>query len=74
VEVASYDALCKMVQVGMGIGILPAGNVDLYKLPGTRMLKLAEPWAVRELVVCVRREDALSPVARLFFHHLRSGG
>lgn len=71
VEVASYDALCKMVQVGLGIGILPKGNADLYRLPGTRMLTLAEPWATRELVICVRRADALSPVARLFFDHLR---
>jgi DNA-binding transcriptional LysR family regulator len=72
VEVSSYDALCKMVQVGMGIGILPAGNAAIYRLPGTRMLKLDEPWATRELVICVRRADALSPVARLFFDHLRA--
>jgi len=72
VEVSSYDALCKMVQVGMGVGILPAGNAELYRLPGTRMLKLDEAWATRELVVCVRRADALSPVARLFFDHLRA--
>lgn len=70
VEVSSYDALCKMVQAGMGVGILPAGNAELYRLPGTRMLKLDEAWATRELVVCVRRADALSPVARLFFEHL----
>jgi DNA-binding transcriptional LysR family regulator len=72
VEVSSYDALCKMVQVGMGIGILPASNADIYRLPGTRMVKLDEPWASRELVFCVRRADALSPVARLFFEHLRA--
>ncbi len=70
VEVSSYDALCRMVQVGIGIGILPAGNAALYRLPGTRLLKLDEAWAKRELVVCVRRKDALSPVARLFFDYL----
>ena len=70
VEVSSYDALCRMVQVGLGIGILPAGNAELYRLPGTRTLKLDEPWATRELVVGVRRRDALSPVARLFFDYL----
>jgi DNA-binding transcriptional LysR family regulator len=70
VEVSSYDALCRMVQVGMGVGILPAGNAALYRLPGTRTLKLDEAWARRELVICVRRTDALSPVARLFFDHL----
>ena len=72
VEVSSYDALSRMVQVGMGVGILPEGNAELYRLPGTRMLKLDEAWAKRELVVCVRRADALSPVARLFFEHLRT--
>jgi DNA-binding transcriptional LysR family regulator len=61
-----------MVQVGMGVGILPAGNAELYRLPGTRRLKLDEAWASRELVVCVRRADALSPVARLFFDHIRT--
>lgn len=30
VKVSSYDALCRMVQVGLGIGILPAGNAELY--------------------------------------------
>jgi DNA-binding transcriptional LysR family regulator len=72
VEVSSYDALCRMVQAGMGIGILPAGVASLYRLPTTRLLKLDEPWAEREIVVCVRRADALSPVARLFFEHLRA--
>lgn len=70
VEVASYDALCRMVQVGLGVGILPAANAELYRLPGTRTLKLDETWAKRELVACVRRADALSPLARLFFEHL----
>lgn len=72
VEVSSYDALCRMVQAGMGIGILPAGVAALYRLPSTRLLKLDEAWATREIVVCVRRADALSPVARLFFEHLRA--
>lgn len=72
VEVSSYDALCRMVQAGMGIGILPAGVAALYRLPATRLLKLDETWAKREIVVCVRRVDALSPVARLFFEHLRA--
>ncbi|PXW25622.1 LysR substrate-binding domain-containing protein [Paraburkholderia caballeronis] len=70
VEVSSYDALCRMVQLGAGVGILPSGNADIYRLPGTRTLTLAEPWATRELAICVRRADALSPVARLFFSHL----
>ncbi|MEQ5838643.1 LysR family transcriptional regulator [Paraburkholderia acidicola] len=72
VEVASYDVLCKMVEGGVGIGVLPAGIVEIYALSGTRTLALEDSWASRELSVCVRRVDALSPVARLFFDHLRA--
>jgi len=72
VEVTSYDALCKMVECGVGIGVLPAGIVDIYTLSNMRTLSLDEPWASRELSVCVRRLDALSPAARLFFDHLRA--
>jgi DNA-binding transcriptional LysR family regulator len=73
VEVASYDALCKMVECGVGIGVLPAGIAGIYTLPDTRTLSLDEAWASRELSVCVRRLDALSPAARIFFDHLRAG-
>lgn len=72
VEVASYDALCRMVECGVGIGILPAGIAENYRLSGARALDLDEPWADRELSICVRRLDALSPSARLFFDHLRA--
>ncbi|MCX4174567.1 MULTISPECIES: LysR substrate-binding domain-containing protein [Paraburkholderia] len=67
VQVSSYDALSRMVQVGMGVGILPASNADLYRLPGTRVLKLDETWAKRELVVCVRRADASDRVIERLF-------
>ncbi|SAL72521.1 LysR family transcriptional regulator [Caballeronia udeis] len=72
VEVTSYDALCKMVECGVGICVLPAGIVDIYTLSNMRTLSLDEPWASRELSVCVRRLDALLPAARLFFDHLRA--
>ncbi|MGU7775471.1 LysR family transcriptional regulator [Burkholderia sp. MR1-5-21] len=74
VEVASYDALCRMVECGVGIGVLPAGIAENYLLSGAHVLDLDEPWADRELSICVRRVDALSPSARLFFDHLRASG
>ncbi|WP_263296951.1 hypothetical protein [Pseudomonas sp. BF-R-19] len=31
-EVSSYDALCLMVQAGLGIGITPEGSAAIYRM------------------------------------------
>jgi len=72
-EVSSYDALCLMVQAGLGIGIMPAGSAQLYKMDGATVISLDEAWAARELCVCVRSQEALSGAARLFLEHLLKG-
>ncbi|MDY7560711.1 LysR family transcriptional regulator [Pseudomonas sp. 10B1] len=69
-EVSSYDALCLMVQAGIGIGILPQGSVDIYAIEHAKTLALDEPWATRELIMCVRSREALSVTARLLFDHM----
>jgi DNA-binding transcriptional LysR family regulator len=71
IAVSSYDALWLMVQEGVGIAILPRGTAEKYRGDHTRLVRLSEPWAQRELSICVRSLEALSPAARLFFHHLR---
>ena len=70
-KVTGYDALCLMVAAGLGIGILPEGSARIYMgtLP-LRCIRLAEPWAERQLMLCVRSQDALSPVAQLLVEHL----
>jgi DNA-binding transcriptional LysR family regulator len=70
-EVSSYDALCLMVQTGMGIGILPKGSTSAYSMPEMKILRLDEPWAQRELSMCVRNVETLTPAARLLFDHLQ---
>jgi len=72
-EVSSYDALCLIVQAGLGIGIMPAGSAQLYKMDGATVISLDETWAARELCVCVRSQEALSGAARLFLEHLLEG-
>jgi DNA-binding transcriptional LysR family regulator len=69
-EVASYDALCLMVQAGMGIGIMPQASAAIYKMSGAKVLQLDEPWAARELDICVRSRAQLSVAAGLFLDHL----
>ena len=70
-KVTGYDALCLMVASGLGIGILPEGSARIYMgtLP-LRCVRLHEPWAERQLMLCVRSQDGLSPVAQLLAEHL----
>ena len=70
-KVTGYDALCLMVASGLGIGILPKGSARIYMgtLP-LRCIRLDESWAERQLMLCVRSQDALSPVAQLLAEHL----
>jgi DNA-binding transcriptional LysR family regulator len=60
-----------MVASGLGIGILPEGSARLYlgTLP-LHCIALQEPWAERELMLCVRATETLSPVTQLLAEHL----
>ncbi len=64
-QVRSFEAVCKLVQAGMGIGILPEGAAANFAGPmGLRMIRLTDKWALRRMFVCVRDMDALPRVAR----------
>ena len=74
-QVTSYDALCLMVSAGLGVCVMPRGSAGLYRktLP-LRIITLAEPWAQRDLALCVRAGEALSGAARLLVDHLLACG
>lgn len=72
-EVSSYDALCGMVQAGVGIGILPEGSLSIYNIERATVISLDESWTSREISVCVRSREALSVAAGLFLDHLLEG-
>lgn len=73
IHVPGFDAVCRMAQVGMGIGVIPY-NVYLAigKPLGLAAVTLSDNWAERELKIVVRDVAALSPVSRALFDHLRS--
>ncbi|OLF55565.1 LysR family transcriptional regulator [Pseudomonas chlororaphis] len=74
IHVPGFDAMCRMVQAGMGIGILPAGAFELFgRALGLHAVRLNDDWSERLLILVVRDEAALSPVSRLLFEHLRDG-
>jgi DNA-binding transcriptional LysR family regulator len=56
VEVRSFEAVLKMVQSGLGVGLLPK-DVGLSKAASGDVVcrPLPEPWAVRQMLICTRQ-------------------
>jgi DNA-binding transcriptional LysR family regulator len=75
-RVESFDAMCRMVSAGLGIGIVPDQFAERLGKPlGLRSLRLDEPWAARQHRICTRDLSALPAPARLLVDHLaRSAG
>jgi DNA-binding transcriptional LysR family regulator len=73
IHVPGFDAVCRMVQAGMGVGVLPLQVFEaMGRQLGLAAVALDEEWAARSLVIVVRDPAALSPVSRLLFDHLRA--
>ena len=71
-QVTGYDALCLMVSAGLGIAIAPSHLVRLFdKRLNICEVKLAEPWAHRELGICVRAHAELPNATSLLVKHLQ---
>ncbi|MDM0018684.1 LysR family transcriptional regulator [Variovorax saccharolyticus] len=71
VRVRSFEAVCRMVEQGIGVGIVPKAAADRSpSLPRIRAVPIAEAWAARQLLACVRDADALPLHARRMLNHL----
>ena len=71
IQVRSFEAVCRMVGAGVGLGLVPRSAVpdDGLHEPPT-LIELDEPWAQRDLQLCVRRASALSGFAAILLTHL----
>ena len=63
VRVDSLDAVCRMVGLGVGIGVVPQA-VALRHAGKARRVRLNDAWAQRNLLLCVRQGDELPAHAR----------
>ena len=71
VQVKSFDVVARMVQAGLGIGILPEAAAHAFARPmGLRLVLLTDAWARRRMFVCVRQYAALPAPARQLVDHL----
>jgi len=71
VRVGSFEAVCRMVEQGVGVGVVPATMAQRQAARGApRFIPIAEPWAERRLLLCTRRADALPLNARRLLQYL----
>jgi DNA-binding transcriptional LysR family regulator len=72
IQVHSFAALCKMIEAGLGIGVLPEGAARPFVAAmQLRLVRLGDPWANRRMFVCVREYASLPAIARKLVDHLR---
>ncbi len=71
IQVSSFDGICRMIEAGLGIGILPLQAVR-SELLGTRLMAvdLSDDWARRTLFVGVKDAAQLAPEAAKLFEYL----
>lgn len=72
VHVPGFDAVCRMVQAGMGIGLIPNRAFDVLSHGmDLSAVELSDDWADRELVLVARDPAGLSTTSQLMLDHLR---
>lgn len=65
VEVGSFEAVCRMIEANVGIGVVPELAARRYaRSLSIRIVRLTDGWAVRKLQICVRRLAQLPAFAR----------
>ena len=73
VQLRSFDAVCRMVECNVGIGIVPETTARrVARTMAIVVVALTDPWAARELKICIRSLDELPPYARQLVEHLRT--
>jgi DNA-binding transcriptional LysR family regulator len=73
IQVRGFDAMCRMVEANVGIGILPQ-SAGLRHSQSMRLalVELSDPWAVRERSVIVQKLETLPVYARELVELIRS--
>ena len=71
VQLRGFEGVCRMVECGVGLGIVPETTARrASKTMAIAIVPLTEPWAARDLTICVRALKELPPYARELVEHL----
>jgi DNA-binding transcriptional LysR family regulator len=73
VQLRSFDAVCRLVEAGVGVGVVPQTTARrAAKTMSLAVIDLADDWALRELTIVVRAEAELRPYARELVDSLKA--
>lgn len=73
VRLRSLDAVCRMAEEGIGIGVVPASTAArCARHMVIKAIALRDEWAERDLRICVRELASLPRHAQLLVQHLTS--
>jgi DNA-binding transcriptional LysR family regulator len=73
VQLRSFDAVCRMVECGVGGGVVPRTTAArAAKTMALAVIELTDDWALRELTIVVRTAGELRPYARALVESLRA--
>lgn len=71
IQVRSFEAVCRMVQSGVGIGLLPSQAANAIGAGlGLEVRPLSEPWAARNMLICVRKDRVGNSSISCLLKHL----
>lgn len=66
-QVRGFDAIAQLVEAGLGVAVLPAAPAERFaRVFGVVVIPLDEPWAERDYLLVVRRQDVLPAVVQRF--------
>jgi DNA-binding transcriptional LysR family regulator len=79
IQVRSFNAVCRMVAAGVGIGMVPRsaapqGDGSGAAVDGIKTVEITDDWAPRDLQLCARSAPAPSPAAAALLAHLAARG
>ncbi|SAH93938.1 LysR family transcriptional regulator [Bordetella ansorpii] len=72
VHVGSFEAVCRMVEAGAGIAVVPRACVARYsRFDKLRVIRLEDSWAMRDRLLCRQRGRDLPRFAESFIEHVQ---
>lgn len=73
VQLRSFDAVCRLVECGVGVGVVPATTAArAARTMSLGRAELADDWAVRDLTIVVRAGAQPRPYAKALVDSLRA--
>lgn len=71
IQVGSFDAVCRMVEAGAGVAVVPHICARQYGVGRLKVMQLDEPWALRDISLLRLRSHTLPGSSEQLINHLQ---